>query len=383
MHHRSWWLHGSFSEEERRVRLVWLHRHSVYTVLFVLLALAVALFGMPFPASSPGAMTTPVPTVEPTHTPEPAPTSAPEPEATPPPEPTPVATLEPAPVLIPLPTLPPEPPTSANAPRVGIQAGHWITELPAELAHLETSIGAVADGYNEAMINLDVARRTAALLQSVGVTVDVLPAAIPPGYNADAFVALHADGAAVNARGFKVATPWAASAASEQLRAALEESYAQATGMPRHAGITAAMRGYYAFNYRRYEHSIARTTPAVIVELGFLTDSRDRAILTQETDRVALGLANGIITYLNNYDPHDLAARTPPDFGVWRAADASLTVRSAASDTAAPLLTVDAERPLIAFEERDGWLRVIVAGAWDQVGWVRRDSVEPLAEAVP
>jgi N-acetylmuramoyl-L-alanine amidase len=261
--------------------------------------------------------------------------------------------------------------------RVGIQAGHWITELPDELAHLQLSIGASAGGYNEAMVNLDIARRTATLLESVGIAVDLLPAAIPPGYAADAFVALHADGAPqTGPRGFKVGTAWAASRASQQLLDALNAEYGRATTLPRHGAITAAMRGYYAFNYRRYTHTIARTTPAVIVEMGFLTNPDDRALLTKQPDLIAAGLANGIIRYLNQRDPQDQDALLPPDFGAWHGASAArLDVRAGPHDNAQILLTIEADQPLIPFEERDGWFRVVVAGAWDVVGWVRQDAL--------
>ena len=51
----------------------------------------------------------------------------------------------------------------------------------------------------------------------------------------------------------------AASRASQQLLDALNAEYGRATALPRHGAITADMRGYYAFNYRRYAHAIART----------------------------------------------------------------------------------------------------------------------------
>lgn len=43
-------------------------------------------------------------------------------------------------------------------------------------------------------MNKDVAERVATILRARGVEVDALPALVPPGYLADAFVSLHADG---------------------------------------------------------------------------------------------------------------------------------------------------------------------------------------------
>ena len=56
-----------------------------------------------------------------------------------------------------------------------MQAGHWLTDqVPPELGRLQA--GSVGGGKQEWQVNLDVAQRTAALLESVGVQVDVLPA---------------------------------------------------------------------------------------------------------------------------------------------------------------------------------------------------------------
>src|SRR5687768_6394320 len=94
---------------------------------------------------------------------------------------------------------------AANGWRVGLQVGHWRShELPDELARLRGSTGAHAAGIAEHQVNLDIAERAAVHLRAAGVTVDVLPATVPPRYHADAFVALHADGSAsTRSSGFK------------------------------------------------------------------------------------------------------------------------------------------------------------------------------------
>src|SRR5690242_6743701 len=79
--------------------------------------------------------------------------------------------------------------------RVGLQAGHWKNaQLPASQARLRSSIGTAAAGRTEVALNLDLANRTASLLRAQGIVVDILPATVPTGYRADAFVAIHADG---------------------------------------------------------------------------------------------------------------------------------------------------------------------------------------------
>lgn len=58
------------------------------------------------------------------------------------------------------------------------------------------------------------------------------------------------------------------------------------------------MRGYYAFNWYRYDHAIHPMTPAVIVETGFLTNAADRALIVDDPGRVAQGITKGILKFL-------------------------------------------------------------------------------------
>src|ERR671932_223980 len=91
--------------------------------------------------------------------------------------------------------------------RIGLQAGHWLTEqVPDELRRLEHATGTSWGTVPEWRVNMEIANRAAALLRGYGYQVDVLPTTIPPGYLADVFVALHADGNPDGtARGFKAA----------------------------------------------------------------------------------------------------------------------------------------------------------------------------------
>jgi N-acetylmuramoyl-L-alanine amidase len=58
------------------------------------------------------------------------------------------------------------------------------------------------------------------------------------------------------------------------------------------------MTGYYAFNSRDFVHAIDPQTPAVIIELGFLTNPEDRELLQDRQDLLAAALADGILRYL-------------------------------------------------------------------------------------
>jgi N-acetylmuramoyl-L-alanine amidase len=191
-----------------------------------------------------------------------------------------------------------------NAPgpkRVGLQAGHWLTDqVPPELGRLQA--GASGGGKQEWQVNLDVAERAAALLEARGMVVDVLPSTIPPGYQAHAFIALHADGDPAGvARGFKIARPGFSSIpeADDRLVDTLNDVYAAGTDLPRDDDhISLRMRYYYAFNSRRYCHAVARGVPQAIVEMGYLTSAVDRQWLIGSPDRLARALADGIQRYL-------------------------------------------------------------------------------------
>ena len=356
-------------------------RHSILQrlrsrgLLALPLALMIAAFGAPRPADPPPAPSTPSLERAPTSTN--APTLAPLPSPTPTSAP-PTATLPPA-----TPTATPRP----GPPRVGLQVGHWKSnELPDELKRLRGSTGAFAAGYSEVEINLDIARRVAALLQQRGLIIDILPATVPPGYDADAFVAIHADGSASHgARGFKLATPWRTSRAAQHLADVLREEYAAATGLPWDDRITFNMRGYYAFSYRRHEHAVAKTTPAVIIEIGYLTNATDRAILIGQPDRVAMGLANGIVRYLGERDPTDVGALLPPEFKSQRPISPDgVDVRAAPRDNAPVLVHADADRRFNPLQERDGWFQVFVRdGERRMLGWVRKDQLRETDDPTP
>ncbi len=178
-------------------------------------------------------------------------------------------------------------PTAAPRPwRVGVVAGHWMSDS-----------GAVCpDGLQEVSINLDVATRVVALLQSAGVDAELLPefAKELNGYKADVFVSIHADSCeAPGVSGFKVArvTASAIPETEDRLVSCLMREYGDATGLPFHANtVTFDMRGYHAFN------EIDPQTPGAIIELGFM--DADRMLLTENSSLLAQAVARGIACFL-------------------------------------------------------------------------------------
>src|SRR5690606_12475572 len=144
------------------------------------------------------------------------------------------------------------------------------------------------------------ARMAAAMIQEKGFVVDVLPTTIPPGYWADVFVSIHADGN-TNPRlsGYRAAAPRRDfTGRSSALAELITRTYGEATGLPHYPVVTRRMRGYYAFNSRRYEHALHPGTVGVILETGFLTNPGDRRVIVDAPERAARGIADAVIQFL-------------------------------------------------------------------------------------
>lgn len=258
--------------------------------------------------------------------------------------------------------------------RVALQIGHLDTDqYPPELAHRRTATGASAAGVAEVDVNESVARAAAALLRQQGIDVVLLPATVPPGFDADAFVSLHADGG--GSSGYKIAPPWRASRASRRLSALLREHYGKVTGMREDLnGVTYNMRGYYAFG-GRFRHAIARTTPAAILEMGYLTDPRDRAFLTSRPEVAARGIVDGVLAFLAEHNPLEPTATIPPAPTVLWPARRTVPLHAAPtreSTVRAYLRPTD----LLMATGRDGdWFDVRVRGSYRDFGWIHADDL--------
>jgi N-acetylmuramoyl-L-alanine amidase len=190
-----------------------------------------------------------------------------------------------------------------SPPRVGLQVGHLnSSELPEELKRLRNNSGATAGGYTEVEVNQVIANKIAKILRQKDITVDILPATIPPNYWADVFIAIHADGSTdTTASGFKIASPWRdLTKKADQLVQQLESTYQEKTNLKIDPNITRNMRGYYAFSWWRYNHAIHPMSTAAIVEMGFLTNRSNRQMLTGNPDLPAKALAQGIVSFLKS-----------------------------------------------------------------------------------
>ncbi len=173
-----------------------------------------------------------------------------------------------------------------TVPRVGIIAGHTGSDS-----------GAVCDdGLQEVTVNTDVARQVVSMLTDRGWLVTQLEEfdSRLTGYQADALLSIHADSCTlVDRSGFKVARAESSSIpdAEDRLLECVSQRYAEQTGLPFDPfTITYDMRRYHAL------YEIDPNTPAAIIEIGFM--SGDRGLLTENSEVVARGIADGLICFI-------------------------------------------------------------------------------------
>ena len=192
--------------------------------------------------------------------------------------------------------------------RIGVVAGH--SGLHPDTDYIDPG-STCPDGLTELEINQQVAELTKNALEASGLQVDLLEEWDDRlyGYRAVALVSIHADACEpINelATGYKVtaAIETVVQDKSQRLVACMVDRYGRATGLRFHPGsITRDMTEYHTF---REIHS---QTPAVIIETGFMYLDRD--ILTKEPEKVARGIADGILCYVNN-EPIDLSWENQP-----------------------------------------------------------------------
>jgi N-acetylmuramoyl-L-alanine amidase len=146
----------------------------------------------------------------------------------------------------------------------------------------------------EAEVNAVVATLAAGLLREAGADVLILDEYDPrlEGLQVDALLSLHAD-SCIDASGYKAAyyTLTQIPATADRFLACIDQHYAGVTGLPHHPDtVTHNMTEYHAFR------KIAPTTPAAILELGFL--GGDQLLLTQDPARVARGVVDSILCFL-------------------------------------------------------------------------------------
>lgn len=186
--------------------------------------------------------------------------------------------------------------------RVGIQIGHLDAYLhPEEHAALRWNTGGHSGGIDELDVNRAVAAELTLLLEAAGVQVDLLPASVPVHYSADAILSLHADSVDDEWRnGYKSAyfEP-ARNPADPLLKQFIDAVYLDGSGLADDSlNTSGTMIHYYAFN-PGYDHSVNPRSPALLVEMGYISNPDDRRFLLEPAAPAAL-LAEGLLAYLTD-----------------------------------------------------------------------------------
>jgi N-acetylmuramoyl-L-alanine amidase len=155
-------------------------------------------------------------------------------------------------------------------------------------------------GLTELDVNREIGIRTAQALEAAGLKVDLLDEFDQRlfEYRAVALVSIHADSCMpINdmATGYKVASALetVVQDRSQRLVDCIVDRYGRATGLQfRPGSITRDMTEYHTFK------EIHSQTPAAIIETGFLYLDRD--FLTENPEKAARGIAEGVLCYVNN-----------------------------------------------------------------------------------
>ena len=190
------------------------------------------------------------------------------------------------------PAPPPAPtPTPEGPLPIGIVAGHWGSDS-----------GAICDGgLEEVDINLDIAQRVVQALREAGYETHLLEEFDDrlEGYRAQALISIHADSCLYpEASGFKVARveDSAVPGLEDELVDCLIAEYQTRTGLFFHENsITLDMTRYHTF------YEIDPQTPGAIIEVGFMLADRD--MLLNSPDRVAQGIVDGILCFVEGRSP--------------------------------------------------------------------------------
>lgn len=228
----------------------------------------------------------------------------PEPNATLVPTSAPFFPIIPLPQILPTaaPTLTPTP----SIPEIAIVAGHWAPEATDGVPVVRDSGAVCPDGLREVEITKSVADKTLAMMERRGYRTILLQEFDPlyesePRFKPRVFLSIHADSCLTGAdysyaTGYKIAHAQPSDNESEDNRlvTCLTRNFDQVAvkyDKPFNANtITRNMTEYHAFR------KIDSTTPAAIIELGFL--GWDRDFLTNRQDEMARGLAIGLEEFL-------------------------------------------------------------------------------------
>lgn len=167
--------------------------------------------------------------------------------------------------------------------------------------------GAEANGYREQDLVYTIGRELSAILQAEGYETRLsrptpetqlgtsnatsLAARVNEAnsWGADYFISLHANASQLAGASGSEALVYNLNSVAADLGASILRGLAETTGLP-NRGVTQRTNLYVLRRTRM---------PAVLVELGFITNAGDAALMANSPQLFALGVANGITAYLS------------------------------------------------------------------------------------
>jgi N-acetylmuramoyl-L-alanine amidase/Bacterial SH3 domain len=260
---------------------------------------------------------------------------------------------------------------------VAVQPGHWkIDELPAESRRRPRSIGAVHGTTREVDINLAVVDALVPMLEEENWRVIVVPATVPPGLRADVFLSIHADwGSDPDRRGWKLAPPWRPSIASREISEALKSSFrAEERLKEDEGGVTVGMRGYFGFSSHRYLHASSPYTPAVLIELGFVTNAGDRELMLSQPEYYAGIIHRGLEQHFYTRGRSGTASLVPLEFESMTAGEEGAVVRRNPDHSSSAIHRLDAGDFIRPVDTAGGWYEILLRNPF-RTGWVWKDEL--------
>jgi N-acetylmuramoyl-L-alanine amidase len=136
-------------------------------------------------------------------------------------------------------------------------------------------------------------------------------------------------------------------------------------------GVTVGMRGYYGFNYRRYRHAISPYTPAVLLELGFVSNPIDRKLLTSRPEYWAGLILRGLQDHFEHRIRSEVEELRPMDLPRYVRVLDGAVVRTHPRVDAGSIVTLDSGAILRPVDKSGEWFEVFIRRLW-KTGWIAK-----------
>ena len=190
--------------------------------------------------------------------------------------------------------------STARVPRIAIQAGHWkAAEAPDELRRIRTNgtpLGNPSPSGRSTWTSLNGQRPSFAHWDTRWMSFP--PWFRPPIAPTSLSLSMRMELRTARPRAIGLAASRRdRTGRGQEIAQLLSRTYGEATGLRHLPTNTRRMTNYYAFNDRRYRHSIDPATIGIIIETGFLTSPEDRSVIIDDPERSANGIVAAVTAF--------------------------------------------------------------------------------------